>query len=345
MHRSKRAITAYIRSAGLTITAYIRKCLRHGAPMMRLAKQVARRLLFLGLAGLTLWLLFGRYPPPAITDDLSKLEPEMCSTSYMTVFLTSIVPMNVGSPTDSLATEQIALISQYKPEHRRKLWVLRMPAAYIMQRTCDSGRQNRVGEGDWVQVSQHYGLGFILIDDRVLPVTHSNEAQQKEGIPVFVQLKNALTEPERRHKGNANSDWVIGHVPGRPDQPRCAERVSNIPGLVTFKRIKSDVTSPMDCEGQFYSSGVFARKVGDRSYDIVIGCAVRCQMHSDYEGWTIEFKFDRRHLEQWQIMHDLVTRFVASHTFHLDHATVDQPSESLYDFARRARSSRPRASP
>jgi hypothetical protein len=73
-----------------------------------------------------MWLLFGRYPPP-ISDDLSVLEPEMCSTWSFTSMLTTILPMSIGSPTGDLQTEQIALISQFKPEHRRKLWVLRMP--------------------------------------------------------------------------------------------------------------------------------------------------------------------------------------------------------------------------
>ncbi|MBV8753361.1 MAG: hypothetical protein JO328_10945 [Hyphomicrobiales bacterium] len=270
-----------------------------------------------------LWLVFGRYFPPSISDDLSKLEPEMCSTwtpSAVTArFFTSIVPLNVGSSTGSLATEQVALISQYKPEHRRKLWVLRMPAAYIMQRTCDSGRQNWVGEGDFVSVSQHYGLGFILTEDKDLAVTRSDEEQRKNGLPVYVELSNRLVNPERRHRGNADSSYVIGHVLFHPEQPSCAEQASSVPGLVTFRRIRHDVASQMDCEGLLYDSGVFARKIGDRSYDIVIGCSVRCRLHSDYEGWSIEFLFDRDHLEKWQTLYDRVTRFLAAHTFHLDH--------------------------
>jgi hypothetical protein len=290
--------------------------------MIGVIKQAIRRLFYLGLVILILWLVFGRYPPIGITDDLSRLEPEMCSTSTLTAIvtrtLTAGLPLNSGSPTDSLKPEQIALISEYKPQHRRKLWVLRMPAAYIMKRPCDNGRQNWVGAGEYIQVSQHYGLGFILAEEQDLPVTRSTDEQRKAGLPVFVELKNSLVNPERRHKGNAGSSYVIGHVLHHPDQPSCAERVSNLPGLVTFKRINPEVVSQMDCEGQFYESGVFARKVGDRSYDIVIGCSVRCRMYSDYQGWNIEFLFDREHLGKWQTMYDRVTRFLASHTFHLD---------------------------
>jgi hypothetical protein len=310
--------------------------------MIGIMKQIIRRLLYLGLAILILWLAFGKYPSPAITDDLSKLEPEMCSTSNLmaiiTRFFTGVIPLNVGSPTDSLETDQIALISQYKPQHYRKRWVLRMPAAYIMSRPCDSGRQNWVGTGEYVRVSQHYGLGFILIEQQELPVTRSTEEQRKAGLPVYVELDNSLVNPERRHKGNAGRSYVIGHVLHHHDQPSCAERPGSVAGLVTFQRINPEVISQMDCEGQFYGSGVFARKVGDRSYDIVIGCSVRCRMHSDYHGWPIQLSFDREHLDRWQTMYDRVTRFLADHTFHLDHDEVDQRPESLYEFMRRARS-------
>jgi hypothetical protein len=287
--------------------------------MARLLNQLISRFILFGFVGLTFWLVFGRYPPPGITDDLSKLEPEMCSPSFMTSFFTSIVPMNVGSPTDSMAAEQVALVSQNKFEHRRKLWVLRMPAAYVMARPCDSGRQNWTGEGESLQFSQHYGLGFILLGDQALPVTRSKEEQRKNGIPVYVELDNGLVDAERIHKGYADRFWITGRVPGSSNEPICAEHPSGITGLVTFKRIKADVVNHMDCEGQLYSAGVFARKIGDRSYDLVIGCVVRCQMYSDYEGWPIEFWFDREHLARWQTMHDLVLGFLASHTFHLDH--------------------------
>jgi hypothetical protein len=310
--------------------------------MIGIVKQVIRRVLSLGLAVLILWFAFGRYPLPAITDDLSKLEPEMCSTSNLTAvitrFFTAVIPLNVGSPTDSLEAEQIALISQDKSQRYRKLWVLRMPAAYIMSRPCDSGRQNWVGTGEYVRVSQRYGLGLILIEEQELPVTRSTEGQRKAGLPVYVELDNSLVNSERRHRSNAGRRYVIGRVLHHLDQPSCAEQPSSVAGLVTFKRINSEVISQMDCEGQFYGSGVFARKVGDRSYDIVIGCSVRCRMHSDYHGWPIELSFDREHLDRWQTMYDRVTRFLADHTFHLDRDEVDQRPESLYEFMRRARS-------
>ena len=283
--------------------------------MKRLILQIIRRVLYLGAAVLGLWLIFGRFPPAPISDDLSKLEPEMCTPSVFTTTLTSVVPMNVGSPTKSLATEQIALVSEYKPEHRRKLWVLRMPAAFVMQRTCDLGRKNWFGEGEYAHVSQLYGLGFILADDRVVAATRATDQERKDGIAVFVQLKNEVSNAIALHEGNANKSYVLGGH----DRPSCAEQPSTIPGLVTFRRVSPDLRSGIDCEGQFYSAGVYARKVVDRSYDVVIGCAVRCEMTSDYEGWPIHYAFDRPQLEKWQVMHDRVVQFLADHTFHLDH--------------------------
>jgi hypothetical protein len=283
--------------------------------MRRLALQIIRRLLYLGAAGVALWLMFGRFPPAPISDDLSKLEPEMCTPSVFTTTLTSIVPINVGSPTKSLATEQIALVREYKPEQRRKLWALRMPAAYIMQRPCDTGRKNWIGEGDYVQVGQLYGLGFILADDREVAATRATDQERKDGIAVFVQLNNEVSNATAMHQSNANKSYVLGGH----DRPTCAEQPSTLPGLVTFKRVSPDLKSAMDCEGQFYSGGVFAHKVADRSYDVVIGCVARCEMMSDYEGWPIHYAFDRPQLEKWQIMHGRVMQFLADHTFHFDH--------------------------
>jgi hypothetical protein len=211
--------------------------------------------------------------------------------------LTTILPMSIGSPTGDLQSEQIALISQFKPEHRRKLWVLRMPAAYIMQRTCDMGAQNWVGQDDYIQVSQRYGLGLILSDDHAVPVTRATDSQRQSGISVFVQITNSVIDPDRLHQTYATRASIHGFVVGHNDQPSCAEQPSAIPGLITFKRINPDVDSSLDCEGILHTLSVFARKVGDRS-DVVIECWARCMMYGDYEGWAMEYLLDREHLER-----------------------------------------------
>lgn len=278
-------------------------------------RKIIRRSFYIGIAGFALWLLFGRVAPAPISDDLSKLEPERCEPSSITTLLTAIVPMNIGSPTNRLDAEQIALVNEYKPAQRRKLWVLRMPAAYIMQRTCDLGRKNWVGTGDYIQFTQIYGLGFIIVDDRVVPETRATGQERHDGIPVFVQLTNKVRRADLVHQSYAKSSYLLGSYHG---VVTCAEQPSAIPGLMTFKRVSPEIRHVMDCEGQYYRTGVYARKVADRSYDVVIGCAVRCEMRSDYNGWAVHFSFDRSHLEQWQVMHDRVTQFLADHTFHLD---------------------------
>jgi hypothetical protein len=271
-------------------------------------RRLLRRLAYAGAGIFVMWLLFDR-PPPPVSDDLSTLEPEMCSTT-LTSLLTATVPMTVGSPTRDLRIEQIALIDQFKPDHRRKLWVLRLPSAYVMQRTCDLGAQNWVGEDDSLQVSQLYGLGLILSDDHAVAVTRATDGERQRGIPVFLQLTNGVVDPDRLHQSYALSYSYIGLS--------CAERPSAILGLITFKRVNADEESSMDCEGIMHTTSVFARKVNERTYDVLIQCLVRCVMHGDYEGWAMTYLFDREHLEQWQTIHDQVTRFVAEHTFHLD---------------------------
>ena len=78
----------------------------------------------------------------------------------------------------------------------------------------------------------------------------------------------------------------------------------------------------MDCEGQFYRNGVFARKAGTGGYDIIIGCAVRCRMYADHEGWNMEYSFDRKHLAAAPSMHERVAKFVAAHTLHIERGQI-----------------------
>jgi hypothetical protein len=161
---------------------------------------------YVWLGCLALWLVGCSNAPAPISDDLSQLEPERSATSALTVALTAFLPFNVGSPTRDLNLEQIALIDQYKPQQRRKLWVLRMPSAYIMQRPCDFGRKNWIGDGDYMWVSQIYGLGFVIAGGHAVPQTRASDQEQQQGIPVFVQLTNRVVDPEQWYRTNAKRD-------------------------------------------------------------------------------------------------------------------------------------------
>src|SRR3954447_10856930 len=123
---------------------------------------------------------------PLTAETISRLEPELCNGSPLTQFLT-IVPIAPRSLTWSTAIEQLALVDQYKGTGRRKVWVLRLPATYVTQRTCDSGRKNWVGSGGQdLSVSQRYELGLVLMENEILPATYAAKEQREIGFPVAI---------------------------------------------------------------------------------------------------------------------------------------------------------------
>ena len=212
------------------------------------------RLLAVAVVAVAVWWFFAPDPAtrPLTPAAIARLEPEMCSWGLgLTRVLTTIVPLNVGSPTRSTAVEQIALIDQYKGTGRRLVWVMRMPAAYIVHRTCDSGAQNWTGRGgNDLSVGQHYQLGLFLLDDRIVAATLATPEERDAGIAVVVHMTNTATDPAARYRFNAQRDWVIGRVNGTKDTPRCAEAPSDLPGLVTFRRADPAVKHVgMDCQG------------------------------------------------------------------------------------------------
>lgn len=123
-----------------------------------------------------------------------------------------------------------------------------MPAAFIVYRICDAGRTNWVGEGDYLDVGQHYILSLFVLEDGVLPFTRVTKSAQEKGIRVDIDLCYRVRDPAFIHGIYAKGSAVIGRV-GVNEPPSCREVPSDIPGLVTFKRIEPNVRSPLDCEG------------------------------------------------------------------------------------------------
>jgi len=205
-------------------------------------------------------------------DEIGKLEPEICkqgSDSFRA--LTGVFPTLAGSPTRDMTLEQIALIDQFKFSGRRKVWILKVPAAFITSRTCDAGRKNWTGEGDELRVSQIYDLDVLLLDDRVTAKTRATNEETSSGIAVKVTLYNHVIDPQKLSQIYLDKSWMIG----RADvfgPPTCHEQPSSIAGLVEFKRINPSVGSPSDCGERRH--GVFAGKSSEGRYDFVMYCEV-----------------------------------------------------------------------
>jgi hypothetical protein len=257
--------------------------------------------------------------PGALTkEEMDKLEPEVCkegSNWFRT--LTAMFPPLVGSPTRGMELEQISLIDQYKAEGRRKLWILRVPAAFITFRPCDSGRSNSAGEGLDMRVSQNYELDLVLSDDdrETVPLTRASETERKAGIPVQVSIANSLRNTAKRQSSYRLSPWMIGRL-GSEGLPGCREEPSRIPGLVTFKRIDQKIRSSLDCES--YEKGVYARKTGELAYESVTHCEVKCRTFTDYRGWAVQYSFDFFRLDRWRQVTDQIRSFLDQHTLYVD---------------------------
>ena len=99
-----------------------------------------------------------------------------------------------------MTPEQIALIDEHKASGRRKVWALRLPAAFTVSRTCDAGRKNWVGEGDSVRVSQGYELALIMQGDRIIPLSRASKGELEQGIRTRIHLKNTVRGPATIHR-------------------------------------------------------------------------------------------------------------------------------------------------
>jgi hypothetical protein len=249
-------------------------------------------------------------------DEIGKLEPEICkqgSDSFRA--LTGVFPTLAGSSTRDMTPEQIALIDQSKASGRRKVWILKVPAAFITFRTCDSGRQNWIGEGDDLKVGQYYDLDMLLLDDRAIARTRATNDEKNSGIAVKISLNNRVRDPQKLHGTYEGRSWVIGRAAVN-GPPTCHEQPSNIAGLVEFKRINPNVGPPSDCGRKQH--GVFARKSGEGQYDFVMYCEVNCRVYRDYEGWSVEYSYSFRYLENWESIHDRIKKMLDEWTLHID---------------------------
>jgi hypothetical protein len=249
-------------------------------------------------------------------EEIAKLEPELCKEGSISFrALTGALPTLTGSPTRDMTPEQIALIDQFKFSGRRKVWILRVPAAFITSRTCDAGRKNWTGEGDELRVSQIYDLDGLLLDDRVIAKTRATNEETSVGIAVKVTLHNHVIDPQKLSQIYLDKPWVIGRA-AVFGPPTCHEQSSSIAGLVEFKRIDANVRSPSDCGSPRRS--VFARKSAEGQYDFVADCVANCIVSRDYEGWSVEYSYNLSHLENWQFIHARIKKLLDEWTTYID---------------------------
>lgn len=249
-------------------------------------------------------------------DEIGKLEPEICKEgSFSFRALTGLLPTLAGSSTRNIDPERIALIDQSKASGRRKVWVLNVPAAFITFRTCDSGRKNWVGEGDYLKVSQDYDLDVVLLDDRVIARTRATNEEKNSGVAVHITLKNKVTNPQIRNRIYSERPSVLGRAAVSPIT--CHEQPADIAGLVVMKRINANVGSPLDCEGG--NRKVFAKKADDGKYEFVAKCQVNCSVDRDYEGWLVVYAYSFQQLEKWELIHGRMKKLLDDWTLHIDH--------------------------
>jgi hypothetical protein len=280
------------------------------------------------IAAAAWWFVGGRtqlsVSQPLTSDAIAQLEPEVCNESPLTQLLT-IVPIAPRSFTRSMDIEQLALIDQYKGTGWRKVWILRLPAAYITQRTCDHGCKNWTGlGGDDLRVSQIYHLSLILTEDKVVPVTHVTKEQYDVGFPIDVTLYNRVWHPTKRHQTNAPRAMVNGY--GRIDSKhpaKCREEESEIPELVRFRRIDPNERGGMHCgdqsaKGTKWEEKVYGKKIGDLTYEFIVDCHVNCRLYSDYNGCGLELMFPYNQLERWSFALGSINKLLDRYTAYIE---------------------------
>jgi hypothetical protein len=239
--------------------------------------------------------------------------------------LLTIIPIPPRSFTRSTDLEQLALIDQYKGTGRRNVWVLRLPAAYITQRTCDAGRKNWTGSGgDDLRVSQSYELSLILMDDEIIPATHAIKVKHDVGLPVVVSLHNRVWHPAKRHQTNAQRAMVNGYRIDSKHPPKCREEEGEIPGLVRFRRIDTNERGGMHCgdqsaNGTKWEDKVYGKKIGELTYEFIVECSVNCRLYTDYNGWDLELMFPYAQLERWSYALGGINKFLDQYTVYIEY--------------------------
>jgi hypothetical protein len=255
---------------------------------------------------------------PLTSEEIGKLEPELCQeASYSFRAMTAALPgLLAGSSTRDMAPEQIALIDQLKGSGRRKIWILKIPAAFITSRPCDGGRKNWTGEGEYLRVDQIYDLDVLLIGGKAIAKTRATKEEKNSGIAVKITLQNHVTSAQKLNRIYLEKSWMLGRsaVSG---PPTCHEQPSNIEGLVALKRIDPNVRGFDDCGEQ--QNGVFAKKNADGQYDFVAYCKVNCRVYRDYEGWSAEYSYSFQRLEKWETVHQQIRKLFDEWTVHIDH--------------------------
>jgi hypothetical protein len=273
------------------------------------------------------WFGAGRTPSAAsqalTSEAIAQLKPELCDASPLTQLLT-IIPIPPRSFTRSMDLEQLALIDVNGTDWR-KVWVLRLPAAYITQRPCDSGRKNWSdrGGGD-LSVSQIYNLNLILTEDEILPVTHATKSQLDTGLPVEVTLHNWVWHPAKRHQTNAQRAMVNGYRIDSKHPPKCREEEGEIPGLVRFRRIDPNERGGMHCgdqsaKGTKWEDKVYGKKIGELTYEFIVECSVNCRLYTDYNGWHLELMFPYNQLERWSFALGSINKFLDRYTTYIEY--------------------------
>jgi hypothetical protein len=290
--------------------------------MKRLLAGVGLALLFVAA-----WSFGGLLTPSPASQQLTpaalaRLEPELCKEAPWTILLTAIVPVLPESRTQGQQVEQIALIDQYKGTGWRKIWVLRIPAAYVTHRTCDSGRKNWTGEGaDDLSVSQYYELSLIVTPNAATAATLASDETKAIGIPVTVSLTNRVRDPDKRHRTYRHRSFV-NNTYKDTDPPKCREEDTGF-GLVRFKRIDPNRAGGVHCgsrsgEGTIWESAIYGRKIGDMVYEFVVQCSVNCRAYTDYKGWSVELAFPHAQIAHWERMVKGVTDLLDRHTAHIE---------------------------
>jgi hypothetical protein len=291
----------------------------NGAWIIGLRRLVFRRLVLMSLTAFS-WSVYPAIAKAAdkmTVDEVGKLEPELCQEgSYRFRVLTGALPGLAGSSTRDMAPERIALIDQLKVSGRRKVWVLNIPAAFITFRTCDAGRKNWTGEDEELKVSQIYNLDLLLLGGRAIPKTRATSEDKISGVAVRITLENFVTDPQRLSQIYLGKSWVLGRH-AASGRPTCQEQLSDISGLVAFKRINPNVRSFDDCGEQ--QNGVYAKKNADGRYDFVMYCQVDCRVYRDYEGWSVQYAYDFRWLTKWESIHGQIRKLFDEWTIHIDH--------------------------
>jgi hypothetical protein len=249
-------------------------------------------------------------------EEIAKLEPELCKEASPGFReLTGVLPTLAGSSTWDITPEQIALIDQLRGEGRRKVWILKIPAAFITFQICDAGRKNWTGEGEYLRVSQIYNLDLLLLNGRVIAKTRATNEEKSSGIAVTITLQNNVTDPQKLSRIYLEKSWVLGR-PAISGPPTCHEQPSNIAGLVAFTRTDRTVRSFDDCGDQ--QNGVFAKKTDEGRYDFVMYCQVSCLVYRDYEGWFVEYSYNFKQLENWEAIHRQIRKLFDEWTTYID---------------------------